>query len=137
MNIEVRYFSRGGNTKKLAGAIAKALGAEAQEYTAPLAQPTDLLFLGGSVYGFGLDERTKEYIAKLDAAYVKKVAVFGTSAIVKSGNKDMEKLLQAKGIKVVGAFHCWGAFTIMHAGRPNDKDLAMAANFAKTMATDS
>ena len=29
MKVEVRYFSRGGNTKKLAEAIAEAVGVEA------------------------------------------------------------------------------------------------------------
>lgn len=44
MKIEVRYFSRGGNTKKLAEAIAKAVGAEAKTVSEPLTEDVDILF---------------------------------------------------------------------------------------------
>ena len=36
MKIAVRYYSRGGNTKKLADAIAKAVGVEALTADTPL-----------------------------------------------------------------------------------------------------
>ena len=35
MNIAVRYYSRGGNTKKIAEAIAKAVGVEAKTVSEP------------------------------------------------------------------------------------------------------
>lgn len=135
MHVEVRYFSRSGNTKKVAEAIAKAVGATAQADTVPVLESTDLLFLGGSVYGFGLDDHTKNCIERLHADSVKAVAVFGTSAIVKSGNEDMKKLLRAKGIHVLDEdFYCRGAFTVMHRGHPDAGDLELAAAFAKLVA---
>ncbi len=131
MSIAVRYYSRGGNTKRVAQAIAKAAGADAKEYQAGITEPVDLLFLGGSVYGFGLDEATISFIASLDPALVKSVALFGTSAIVKSGNPEMAKLLEKRGIPVLeNSFYCRGEFTIMHKGRPNAADLEKAAGFA-------
>lgn len=137
MNIEVRYFSRSGNTKKVAEAIAGAVGAKAQECSVPVPEGTDLLFLGGSVYGFGLDDHTKSCIESLTAKQAKTVAVFGTSAIVKTGNEDMKKLLQVKGLHVLDQdFYCRGAFTVMHRGHPNAEDLKQAAAFARTVADD-
>lgn len=134
MNIAVRYFSRGGNTKKVAEAIAKAVGADAKDCSHAMNEPVDLLFLGGSVYGFGLDDSIKNYIAQLDANKVKAVALFGTSAIIKTGNQEMAKLLKEKGIRTLDKdFHCSGAFTVMHRGRPNAKDLEQAAAYARSV----
>lgn len=131
MNIAVRYYSRGGNTKKVAEAIAKTANTEALDCSSAISEPVDLLFLGGSVYGFGLDDNTKNYIANLDPSLVKKAALFGTSAIVKNGNEEMEKLFHDKGITVLTEnFYCRGAFTIMHRGHPNETDLKNAADFA-------
>jgi flavodoxin len=136
MNIAVRYHSRGGNTKKVADAIADAVSANAEDCSVPITEPVDLLFLGGSVYGFGLDDATKDFISGLDASQVKSVALFGTSAIVKNGNREMAKLLETKGISaLIRDFYCRGEFTVMHRGRPNADDLKQAAEFAKATAT--
>lgn len=39
MKVAIRYYTRGGNTKKLAGAISKAVGAEAKTTAEPLPLP--------------------------------------------------------------------------------------------------
>jgi flavodoxin len=131
MKVEVRYYSRGGNTKKVADAIAQAIGAEAKDCSVPISEAVELLFLGGSVYGFGLDDHTKDFIAGLNPERIRRVALFGTSAIVKTGNRDMAKSLNEKGIEVMQRdFYCRGAFTVMHRGHPNDNDLKQAAAFA-------
>ncbi|MDR1271412.1 MAG: flavodoxin, partial [Clostridiales Family XIII bacterium] len=66
MNIAVRYFSRGGNTKKVAEAIAKAAGVEARDCSAALTEPLDLLFLGGSIYASSVDQALKDFVEQLD-----------------------------------------------------------------------
>lgn len=131
MNIAMRYFSRGGHTKKVAETIAKAFNTNALDCTVAISESIDLLFLGGSVYGFGLDNSLKNYIDNLDSTLVKRVALFGTSAIVKNGNKEMARLLLDKGIAVLDDdFYCRGEFAVMHKGRPNEEDLKNATNFA-------
>ena len=133
MNIAVRYLTRGGNTKKLADAIAKAAGITAQDCAAPLAGPVDLLFLGGSVYWGGVDKGLKQFIAQLDPAAVKRVAVFGTAALKAEPDREIENLLRARGVSVSKhSFHCRGAFAAMHKGRPDAGDLAQAAAFAQS-----
>lgn len=131
MNIEVRYYSRTGNTKKVADAIAKAVGVEAKDCGSAITEQVDLLFLGGAVYMAGIDKTIREYIERLDPKKVKKVVLFGTSAIVKSPGKEMEKLLRQKNIPVANeCFYCRGAFTVMHLGHPNAEDMNRAAEFA-------
>ena len=56
MKVEVRYFTRTGNTKKLADAISEALGVKAETVDAPLSEKADILFLGSSVYAAGVDD---------------------------------------------------------------------------------
>ncbi|QAT42991.1 flavodoxin family protein [Aminipila luticellarii] len=132
MKTTVRYYTRSGNTKKLAEAIAKEAGAEAKECSAPLTEPVDLLFLGGSVYWGGIDKNLRQFIAQLDKEKVKCVAVFGTSALKKEPDLELEKLVREKGIPVSRhSFHCWGAFAAMHKGHPDSDDLKQAANFVQ------
>ncbi|MBE7719893.1 flavodoxin family protein [Lacrimispora indolis] len=133
MNTAVRYFTRGGNTKKVADAIANAAGVEAKNCSAPLTEPVDLLFLGGSVYWGGIDKNLKQFIEQLDPAMVKSVAVFGTSALKKEPDREIEKLIGNKGIPVSSrSFHCRGEFSAVHKGHPDGDDLKKAAAFART-----
>ncbi|MDR1399498.1 MAG: flavodoxin [Treponema sp.] len=137
MKYAVRYFSKSGNTGKVARAIASAVGVTAVSMDAAEAEitkETDILFLGAAVYAFGIDDVVKTFISKLDAKNVKKVAVFSTTALVKSARPHIAVLLSSKNIPLADAeFHCKGAFTVMHKGRPNAKDLEKAAAFAKEL----
>lgn len=135
MNVEVRYVSRGGNTKRLAEAIAKAAGTEARTVEAPLPEKTGLLFLGGSVYGGGIDDALKAFIGTLGPGSVERVAVFSTAAIKKSAYPEIKALLEARGIPVLeDEFHSRGQFTLLHRGHPNGDDLAKATEFARRLA---
>ncbi|MFD0896584.1 flavodoxin family protein [Loigolactobacillus binensis] len=134
MKIAVRYYSRGGNAKKVAEAIAQAAGVVAKDCSVPVAEPVDLLFLGGSVYWAGLDKHFKQFIAQLDPAMVKHAATFGTSALKKDLDKEADKLMQAKNISVATrSFRCWGEFAAVHKGHPDATDLQQAAVFAQTV----
>ncbi|NLB29352.1 MAG: flavodoxin [Clostridiales bacterium] len=131
MEVEVRYISRGGNTKKVADAIAKAADTKARDLGETVKAPVDLLFIGGAMYAFGLDESLVEYIEGLDTALIKAAAVFGTSAMV-NGNKKIVSLLKKKGIRVIDEnFYCRGEFLKTHKGRPDESDLEKATAFAE------
>lgn len=133
MNVAVRYYTRSGNTKKLADAIAQAVGVEAREVTVPLEGETDLLFLGSSVYAYGVDEAVKAFIRNINVK-VGKVVNFSTAALVKSTYKQVAKLLAPKGIPFAKEeFACKGSFGPLHRGKPDEKDAADAAAFAKLM----
>ncbi|MDR1409136.1 MAG: flavodoxin [Oscillospiraceae bacterium] len=133
MKIEVRYLSKSGNTAKVAESIAKAVNVSAEPITVPVSDDTDLLFLGGATYAFGIDDKMKQYVSGLPQT-VKCVAVFTTSAIVKSAFGQIQQALEDRGIKVADrAFYCRGEFRVMHKGRPNSDDLKKAGEFAKTV----
>ena len=131
MNIAVRYYSRGGNTKKIAEAIAKAVGVEAKTVSEPLTGDVDVLFLGSAPYAFDVDDEVKKFISGIDVS-VGKVVNFSTSAVVASTRKYVEKLLAEKNIPVAKEeFSCRGAFAVLHKGRPNESDEKAAADFAR------
>ncbi len=131
MKAAVRYYTRSGNTGKLAKAIAEAVGVEALTTDVPLGEDVDVLFLGSSVYAFGVDENVSKFISGISVK-VGKVVNFSTAALVKSTYGQVGKLLAAKNIpQAKEEFYCRGSFGPMHKGRPNEKDLKAAAAFAK------
>ena len=95
MKIAVRYFSRGGNTKKLADAIADAVGVTAETTDVPLTEDVDILFLGSSVYAFNVDDHVKDFIEGIDVT-IGKVVGFSTAAL--DYRSDIEAGLVTLGI---------------------------------------
>ena len=131
MNIAVRYYTRSGNTKKLAEAVADAVSASAKDITVPLTEKADILFLGCSYYAFDVDEAVKKFITN-HKDMIGKIVCFGTSAMMKSMKKPVTKVADNVGLSVAEEeFHCRGSFGRIHKGRPNAKDLKQAADFAK------
>lgn len=133
MKVAVRYFSRGGNTKKLAEAIAEAVGVEAKTTEEPLTEDVDILFLGSSVYAYGVDDAIKRFIEEI-RVNVGEVVNFSTAALIKSTYKQVGKLLKAKGIpQAKEEFYCRGSFGAMHKGKPDAADCEAAAKFARDL----
>ncbi len=130
--IAVRYFSKSGNTKKLADEIAKTVGCEAKQIPTPIDGNIDILFLGASVYWGGISSEVKAYIQTLDKGNIGKVVVFSTSALAERAFPQMQKKLQDKSIPVENKnFYCRGAFTALHKGHPNQDDVKAAKKFAE------
>ena len=131
MKIAVRYYTKSGNTQKVAEAIAKTLGVEALSIEEGLSEDVDLLFLGSSVYGGGVDKKVKAFINELNTS-VKEIVNFSTAAIIKSSYEQMKKITAAKSLKMSEKeFHCRGSFAVMHRNRPNADDLKNAEDFAR------
>jgi flavodoxin len=131
MKIAIRYYSRGGNTEKLAKAISQAVGIQAFTTDVPLSEDVDILFLGSAVYAYGVDDNIKSFINGIDVR-VGKVVNFSTAALIRSTYKQIGKLLAAKKIPLAEEeFYCRGAFGPMHKGHPDAADLKKAADFAK------
>lgn len=131
MKTAVRYYTRGGNTKKLADAISEAVGVEAKTTAEPLSEDVDILFLGSSVYALGVDNEVEKFIDGINVK-VGKVVNFSTAALVKSTYKQVAKLLEKKNIPLAKEeFACKGSFAVMHKGKPDTDDCKAAAEFAK------
>ena len=131
MKIAVRYYTRSGNTEKLARAIAEAVSVEAKDISAALDEKVDVLFLGCSYYAFDIDPTVKDFIVN-NKGNIGKIVCFGTSAMMKSMIKPVTKVAKSVNITVDDKdFHCRGQFGKIHKGRPNEEDLKSAAEFAK------
>ena len=131
MKVAIRYYTRGGNTKKLADAISEAIGVEAKTTAEPLAEDVDILFLGSSVYAYGVDDEVKKFISEINVK-IGKVVNFSTAALIKSTYKQVAKLLAEKNIPLAEEeFACKGSFAMMHKGKPDADDCKAAAAFAK------
>ena len=134
MNIAVRYYTKTGNTKRLAEAVANAVGVEALPISEPVAEPVDILFLGNSYYAFSIDPEVREFVASLEKEKVGKIVNFGSAAMLNSTFKKVKAEADKVGIPMdEREFHCKWEFKGLHKGRPNEDDLSAAAKFAKTI----
>ena len=132
MKIAVRYYTKTGNTKRLAEAVAKAVGSQALPISTPVEEPVDILFLGNSYYAFTIDPEVRSFICSLDKSKVGKIVNFGSAAMLNSTYKKVKAEAEKMGIPVdEREFHCRGEFKGIHKGRPNAEDLQNAAAFAK------
>ena len=131
MNTAVRYYTRSGNTKKLADAIAKTISSESKDLSTPLEERAEILFLGCSYYAFDVDAEVKRFIVE-NKDKIGKIVCFGTSAMMKSMRKPVSRVADTVGIAVAEEeFHCRGQFGKVHKGRPNEDDLNAVSAFAK------
>ena len=131
MKAAVRYYTKTGNTKRLAEAVAEAIGVEALPISTPVDEPVDVLFLGNSYYAFSIDPEVKAFIASLDKEKVGKIVNFGSAALLNSTWKKVKAEADKVGIVMdAREFHCKGEFKGAHKGRPNEQDLKAAAEFA-------
>ena len=132
MKIAVRYYTKTGNTKRLAEAIAEAAGVEALPLSSPLTEPVDILFLGNSYYAFSIDPEVRDYVRTLDKSKVGKIVNFGSAAMLNSTYKKVRAEADKAGIPMdEREFHCRGEFKGIHKGRPNSDDMKAAAEFAR------
>ncbi len=101
----VIYFSRTGNTKRAAEAIANAVNAPALDITSSelsAVENCDLLIIGTPVEGFKPAKETLTSLERLPNAEGKKVILFCTYALYKgSVFKSLEKVLSAKGYNCI------------------------------------
>lgn len=134
MKIAVRYYTKTGNTKRLAEAVAAAVGTEALPVSSPVSEPVDILFLGNSYYAFTIDPEVRDFIRSLDKAKVGRIINFGSAAMLNSTWKKVKQEADKAGIPMdEREFHCKGEFKGIHKGRPNEEDLKAAAEFAKSI----
>ena len=132
MKYAVRFYTKTGNTKRLAEAIARVLGVEALPISAPIEEQVDVLFLGNSYYAFNIDPEVKSFVKSLDREKVGKIVNFGSAAMLNSTYKKVKAEADKVGIPMAEQeFHCKGEFKGIHKGRPNEEDLKAAAEFAR------
>jgi len=134
-DIAVFVDSRGGNTRKVADAIARELGVSIGDIKGPVPDNTTIIFLGSGVYGGKPGDAMKKFIENGNFSG-RKVALFATSG-GEAGAKNMmammaDAVIQKGGI-ILGDYHCRGKFLFTNRGHPNQEDLENAKKFAREM----
>jgi flavodoxin len=124
----------GGNTKKVAEAIANELGVTAQNIKSVDTLSEDaFIFLGTGCYGAVLPGDIAAFIER-NQLKGKKIALFTTSAFgLGKELAVMEKQIRDKGVNIAGHFNCYGQFLAMKRGHPDREDLEKARQFARSM----
>jgi len=101
----VLYFSRTGNTKRMAEAIAESMEAPvfAMTSSAPsVVDDFDVLILGTPVEGFSPAKETVDFVERLPKTEGKKAIVFCTCALWKGRTFDvLTKKLSSKGYDTI------------------------------------
>jgi flavodoxin len=101
----VLYFSRTGNTKRMAEAIATSTKATAFDINSSepsITENYELLILGTPVEGFRPAKETVAFVERLPKAEDKKAILFCTHKLWKGSTfKILEKELTRKGYKVI------------------------------------
>ena len=134
MKVAVRYYTKTGNTRRLAEAVAEAVGAKALPISTPVTEPVDVLFLGNSYYAFSIDPEVRDVVRSLDKSKVGRIVNFGSAAMLNSTYKKVKAEADRVGIPMdEREFHCKGEFKGIHKGRPNEEDLQAAAEFARNI----
>lgn len=102
MKAAVRYYSKGGNTKTIAEAIAEGVGVQAVSITdePALTEPVDVLFLGGAPYANIMAPELKAYAQALTPQMAGKVVLFTTSNWSRRTILALRKILKGKKIAV-------------------------------------
>ena len=132
---EVIYYSRGGNTRKVAEAIAAELGTAARDIKTVdrVADEADII-LGSGCYGAVLAKDIMDFLDRNQVAG-RKIALFTTSVLGLGKEVEvMEKQIRGKGVEVAAHFNCYGQFLGVKRGHPDKDDLDKAREFARGLA---
>lgn len=131
MKIAIRYYTKTGNTKKLADCIAEVTGVPAIKIDQALTEDVDILFLCSSVYGANINPNVKAFLDQ-NTMKIGQIINISTSAILRSTYSYVSKIAKEKGLNLSEKeWHCKGEFKIFRTGRPNNNDLESLKKFVK------
>ena len=102
METAVRYYSKLGNTKKIAEAIAEEAGVNAVSVTdePDLEKYVDVLFLGGAPYADIMAPELRKYAERLSSDKIGRAVLFTTSNWSRRTVRALRKILTEKGVPV-------------------------------------
>ncbi|XES76278.1 MAG: flavodoxin domain-containing protein [Candidatus Bathyarchaeia archaeon] len=141
MNPVIIYFSRGGNTRKVAEAMAEELKIRPIDVKkeTPDVSNTDLLIIGSGTYGGKPGEELVAYLENLKQVTGKRAACFSSCAGDATKTlAAMKEILNTKGYTVVDCFSCFGKFAgLTKRGHPSEEEIAQAREFARQLISSS
>lgn len=135
MNAKVIYYSKTGNTKKVAEVIAGELGVKAEKCGKGIdLSNCDLLCVGSGCYAGKAGKEMIEFLGGIPSGKGRKAAVFGTYGGEEKAIEEMKALLKEKGFNVIASFGCQGkSMFLFNRGKPEEKDFGNARDFARKL----
>ena len=128
------YATRTKHSKKLAEAIGSALNSKPENIDSqPCFSDLDVLFIVGGIYGGESKPELVEYVRSLNPSVAKSVALVTNCASGRQKQLTVRSILEGNGIAVIDEFVCKGAILFVALRHPDAKDLAGAADFAKSV----
>lgn len=135
------------NTLRIAKAMGQVFNAEIIEpdnCDANLLAQFELIGFGSGIYNGKHHERLFDLLNRIDKQNNMKAFIFSTSTVpLEVIHKNLKEELVKKGFNVIADFYCKGfmdysfsknIFGGLNKGRPNDKDLRRAQDFANNLA---
>jgi len=142
----VIYYSKSGNTEKVAKAIARGSEAElkrVEEVNPENVSDYSLICIGTPVHALAPAKPIKKFLEKLPDLSGRKGAGFCTMHAVgdKRTLRIIKEKLEAKNIEFLGGFSCKGLSSIFgdigpkvfNKGKPNEEDLKRAEDFGRKL----
>jgi flavodoxin len=132
-----------GNTRKIAEAMADALGAKLErvsEAKASSLEDCDVVGFGSGIFYGKHHRRLAEFVERLDGGQDRAAFIFSTSGSGRAdGHRALRELLGRKGFEFLGEFSCKGHDTFgpfrlvggLNKGKPDERDIAEARRFAE------
>ncbi len=134
MKTAIRYFSKFGNSERMAQVVGEVTGVKPESVETPLTEEVDILFIGAGLFLAKVNGRVKEFARTVDPKKVKKVVCFGSCALSDSPVPQIRKIFEELGFNVAEeSFTCRGAMGPWHAGHPDEDDLTALRKFVKTI----
>ena len=132
MKFAIRYYSKSGNTERLANAISEVLGVPAYDISCDLSEDVDVLFFGSGVYGSALDPAVISYISNI-GVHVGEFVNFSSAGMMTSNYEMVADVLSTTDITLSDReFHCPGSFVGLNVGRPDEDDVFNVKKFAES-----
>ncbi len=128
------YFSRCGNTRKVAKSFYEELSVESFDIKkcSPGISNYQFLIIGSGTYGGKPSKELTEFLEALPEVENKKVFFFSTcSGDATKTIETMKQILNKKGYTIGDSFTCFGKFALLKRGHPNKEELNNAKDFAK------
>lgn len=137
MNIALVYFSRGGNTRKIAEAIAEELQITPIDVKkeSPDVSNADIVIIGSGTYGGKPGKEMVTYLENLKPVTEKRAACFASCAGDSTKTlAAIREILSKKGYSIIDCFSCFGKFAgLTKRGHPSAEELNQAREFAKKL----
>lgn len=131
MKIAIRYYSKTGNSQKLADAMAEVLHVTAKPVSVPLDDPVDILVLCNSLYYAEVDKHVFQFIED-NASKMRKLVNVSNGAVFESSYDQIKEACEKAGVEIAREeFHCVGQSDVSNIGHPDVQDLNDVKAFIK------